>query len=367
MVPLLIITTAVSAAEITMRWIDYSYVFAGFNLCNNATGVCRSLGHWVYSVSPNALTNSVVSGAAMSMDGGAFAPAQPGNFEAHICNGQCGNTSDASSCTWYKDAAGQTQLAQVWNWGYDSIFAAPAPASPHLSASTPVMNGARAVAAAAAAMPKQICIKAWALDENTGDRGVLPAACNDFPLTTFHAPLDTLGWTATFLYSLSAEVATYMCTSSFCRTNVHNSWDVSLPDPTNVLVAATEYAIDGGAWGSASGITFFEQKVKRQGGLWYHTFSWNYDVISVPSSNSGRSSATPAPRQICFRAWVQNRVSGETAWLDFGEHAQPGRPTTERCIKFCDHAMPFSYAPQAGGYCAPEPTTPASNSLPLSL
>ena len=37
--------------------------------------------------------------------------------------------------------------------------------------------------------PRKVCIKAWALNENTGERGELPAACNDFPLTTFGAPL----------------------------------------------------------------------------------------------------------------------------------------------------------------------------------
>ena len=84
------------------------------------------------------------------------------------------------------------------------------------------------------------------------------------------------------------------------------------------------------------------------GGDWFHTFSWNYDVLAT-----GTDAATAAaPKQICFRSWVQNRLSGELAWLDFGPDAQEGRPATERCIDFCDHAMPFSYAPQAGGYCA---------------
>jgi hypothetical protein len=370
----------IATTPMPMHWINYSYVFAGFNLCNNATGVCRSLGHWVYSISPAELTHSVVSGASVSIDGGAWSAAQPGNFEAHICNGQCGNTSDAGSCEFYTDAAtGGEQLAQVWNWGFDSIVlydAAPAAvgggggtgggtggsaaavARPsHSSSVIPMAAVARPTSAsitwgaAMATMPRKVCIKAWALNENTGERGELPAACNDFPLTTFGAPLAQEAWVASFLYSLSAEVATHMCTAAFCRTNAHNSWDVSVPDPTNVLVAATEYAIDGGAWSSASGLTFFEQKVKHvvtdTADEWYHTFSWNYDVLAQPG--------TPAPAQICFRAWAQNRVSGETAWLDFGKYAQPGRPTTERCIKFCDHAMPFSYAPEAGGYCAPKP------------
>ena len=361
----------IAATPMPMHWINYSYVFAGFNLCNNATGVCRSLGHWVYSISPTELTHSVVSGASVSIDGGAWSAAQPGNFEAHICNGQCGNTSDAGSCEFYTDAAtGKEQLAQVWNWGFDSIlYAAPAAVGGSGSGGSgggggggggggtggPAAAVARptsaSIAGGAAAMPRKVCIKAWALNENTGARGELPVACNHFPLTTFAAPLAQEAWAASFMYSLSAEVATHMCTAAFCRTNAHNSWDVSVPDPTNVLVAATEYAIDGGAWSSASGITFFEQKVKHvvtdTEDEWFHTFSWNYDVLARPGA--------PAPAQICFRAWAQNRVSGETAWLDFGKYAQPGRPTTERCIKFCDHAMPFSYAPEAGGYCAPKP------------
>ena len=84
-----------------MRWVDYNYVFAGFNLCNNATGVCRTLSHWVYTIMPSDPLQMIVSGADFSLDDGPYLAGQPGNFEAHICNGQCGNTSDASSCTFY--------------------------------------------------------------------------------------------------------------------------------------------------------------------------------------------------------------------------------------------------------------------------
>ena len=85
--------------------------------------------------------------AEYSVDDGPWQAGQSGNFEAHICNGQCANTSDASSCEFYKDARGGEQLAQVWNWGFDSY-----PSS-----------SARA--------PKKVCVRAWALDATTGERG----------------------------------------------------------------------------------------------------------------------------------------------------------------------------------------------------
>ena len=281
------------------------------------------------------VTRNIVSAAEYRIDDGPWQAGQSGNFEAHICNGQCSNTSDASSCEYYKDTEGREQLAQVWNYGYDAVHAPAATAG-----------------GAAAPAPKRVCVRAWALDAATGERGELPEACNDMTPATFHLPLRPLAWKTQFLYSLSAEVATHMCAAdgSYCRTNAHNSFDVSVADPTDVVAATTEYSIDGGAWGTASGVTFFEQKVKKVGDDWFHTFSWNYDVLT-----KGKGARAAAPKQICFRSWVQNRLSGETAWLDFGPDAQQGRPPTERCIAFCDHAMPFSYAPQAGGYCAQKP------------
>lgn len=332
---LLALCLAPGLLAMQMRWVDYSYVFAGFSLCNNATGVCRSLGHWVYTISPESFTRNIVSAAEYRIDDGPWQAGQSGNFEAHICNGQCSNTSDASSCEYYKDTEGREQLAQVWNYGYDAVHAPAATAG-----------------GAAAPAPKRVCVRAWALDAATGERGELPEACNDMTPATFHLPLRPLAWKTQFLYSLSAEVATHMCAAdgSYCRTNAHNSFDVSVADPTDVVAATTEYSIDGGAWGTASGVTFFEQKVKKVGDDWFHTFSWNYDVLT-----KGKGARAAAPKQICFRSWVQNRLSGETAWLDFGPDAQQGRPPTERCIAFCDHAMPFSYAPQAGGYCAQKP------------
>ena len=86
---LLALCLAPGLLAMQMRWVDYSYVFAGFSLCNNATGVCRSLGHWVYTISPESFTRNIVSAAEYRIDDGPWQAGQSGNFEAHICNGQC--------------------------------------------------------------------------------------------------------------------------------------------------------------------------------------------------------------------------------------------------------------------------------------
>merc|ERR1712232_1497233 len=106
-----------TAKTMKTTWLNYSYVTSGFNLCNDATGVCRSLGHWVFTAAPENVTDSLVAGAAFSVDDGPFLPSKRGNFEAHFVNGQCSNTSDAASCVFYEDK----RNAQVWNIGYDVI------------------------------------------------------------------------------------------------------------------------------------------------------------------------------------------------------------------------------------------------------
>jgi hypothetical protein len=52
-----------------------------------------------------------------------------------------------------------------------------------------------------------------------------------------------------------------------------------------------------------------------------------------------------------FQVWVSNRITSETAWVDLGKYGN-ATDTRVRCLKFCDHVNPFSYAPEAGGYCA---------------
>ena len=166
---------------------------------------------------------------------------------------QCGNSSDASSCTYYKGNA----KAQVWNWGYDAIYNTPS----------------------AVQMPEKICLRVWALDVLTGQNASLPTVCNKAPLTTFSVPKQVQGWKFETAYALSAEVATYLCTADYCRTDAHNSFDVSLvstvpfvsatrchslplsltllllvwqADPTDTLTSVTHYSIDGGDWTSES-------------------------------------------------------------------------------------------------------------------
>jgi len=105
------------AKTMKTTWFNFSYVTSGFNLCNEATNICRSLGHWVFTVAPESISDAVVTGASYSLDGGPYTASKRGNFEAHFVNGQCSNTSDASTCVWYDDK----RNAQVWNIGYDVI------------------------------------------------------------------------------------------------------------------------------------------------------------------------------------------------------------------------------------------------------
>jgi len=313
---LLTVTAAVSL-PVGMSWVDYSYVFAGFNLCNNATGVCRTLSHWVYVIKPPASPLAMVSsGADFKLDDGEWQAGQPGNFEAHIVNGQCSDTSNASSCVYYD--GGKTQ-GQVWNWGYDAVYAN----------------------ADVSQLPSQICIKAFAQDILTKETGSLPSACNPAPVTFVNVP-RTLDWDFSFMYALSAEVAHFLCDKDYCRLNAHNSIDISVPDPTDVMTSTTYYKIDGGEWRTDSSITFFEQKVKQVNGTFYHTFSWNLDVIN-------RNKGQKGPEEICFKSWITNRITTATAWVDLGEYATEGKYV--RCMKICRSVTAFSHTTNAGGYC----------------
>merc|ERR1712083_1272149 len=105
-----------------------------------------------------------------------------------------------------------------------------------------------------------------------------------FKTTTFRASAKSLV-RPDMMYSLSADAATYLCSSDRCRADGHVSLDVQVLDPTQELLGMTEVSIDGGNWSSANTNTFFEQKVKHQNDKWYHTLSWNFDTL-MPNNHS---------------------------------------------------------------------------------
>ena len=76
--------------------------------------------------------------------------------------------------------------------------------------------------------------------------------------------------------------------------------------------------------------------------LRYQTLSWNYDDVLAKE--------TAKPSEICIRMAVQNLVTLTTWQMDFGAYASKG-DRHQRCLKFCDFTMPFSYATKDGGYC----------------
>jgi hypothetical protein len=319
-----------TAADVKTTWMNYSYVTDGWNVCNKATGVCRSLGHWVFTAAPASVTDSLVAGASFSVDDGPYEASKRGNSEAHIVNGQCSNTSDTSSCTFYDDK----RNAQVWNIGYDVI---------------------QQWAGKLPKLPKKVCAKFWVMVPATGEVGESHGAlCANFKTTTIDTPAGEALLKPDMMYSLSADAVTYLCNDKACRSNGHVSVDVQVPDPTQELLGLTEYSIDGGEWTSAKTNTFFEQKVKNQNDKWYHTISWNYDDVLPKKSR--------APKEICFRMAVQNLVTLTTWQMDFGEYATKD-DRHKRCLKFCRFTMPFSYAPSGGGYCPRKPQPSASVAL----
>jgi hypothetical protein len=103
--------------------------------------------------------------------------------------------------------------AQVWNWGYDAIYSKPTMAD----------------------LPKQICLRVWAVDVITGQNASLPSVCNPAPITTFSVPTQIQGWKFETMYALSAEVATFLCSAKYCRTDAHNSFDVSLASGSTII------------------------------------------------------------------------------------------------------------------------------------
>jgi len=317
---------------LAVRWMNYSYVTSGWNLCNNATSVCRSLGHWVFTVThPTDLAATITAGASFKVDDGEYGAATVlGRFEAHLVNGQCASTSDVSTCVLYDNPAGS--LGQVFNVGWDQIF--------HNS-----LLGR--------ALPKRVCAKIWAVAESSdgaaagGQGGVglmSEELCADFQTATVDVGLDRdAAVPHDMLYSASAEVASYLCGKTHCRANAHISFDVELQNPTDQLLSVTDYSVDGTEWTSASSVTFMEQKAKLINGTFYQTLSWNYDAIIAKSARH--------PKEICFKVWVQNLGTDQTWNVDFGDYATPGKGSYVRCLNYCEHAMPFSYAVAAGGYC----------------
>lgn len=309
--------------QMKTTWMDYSYVTSGWNLCNEATSVCRSLGHWVFTVAPKDISHSVIVGAQFKVDDGEYVDGGLGKFEAHFVNGQCADTSDETSCEFYDDG----RLAQVWNIGYDVI---------------------RHGTAESLALPGRVCAKVWMTVLATGEIGGNEELCAEFPTATFNIPPSAeFPEIPDMMYSLSADAVSYICNGASCRSDGHVSFDVQVPDPTHELVSVTEYSIDGAAWTSSKTNTFFEQKVKHQNNKWYHTISWNYDDIAQQDD--------VAPQEICFKIWVQNLATLKTWWLDFGDELGSKDNSNVRCLKFCEFAMPFSYAPSAGGYCPDAP------------
>merc|ERR1712232_819596 len=295
-------------------WMNYSYVTSGWNLCNEATHICRSLGHWVFTAAPRILSSALVAGASFSLDGGPYVPSKRGNFEAHFVNGQCSNTSDTSSCTFYDDK----RKAQVWNIGYDVI-----------------QHGT----AATLHLPKKVCAKVWTMVPATGEYSELDEYCANFETTTINIPHGDMLPNPDMMYSLSADAVTYLCNGEHCRSDGHISVDVQVPDPTHELLGLTEYSIDGGRWTSAKTNTFFEQKVKHQNDKWYHTISWNYDDI-LPK-------AGPRPKEICIKMAVQNLVTLATWQMDFGQYASKV-DNHIRCLKFAISRCPSAMQPKLG-------------------
>jgi len=298
-------------------WMNYSYVTSGFNLCNENTDICRSLGHWVFTSASENIADGLIAGASFSVDGGPYVASKRGNFEAHFVNGQCSNTSDASSCIYYADK----RQAQVWNIGYDVI-----------------QRGT----ASTLQLPQQVCAKAWTYVPATGEFGELEALCAAFETTTIKVAPEQASLVPDMMYSQSADCATYLCSGEYCRSDGHISLDVEVSDPTQELLGLVDMSIDGGNWSSANTNTFFEQKVKHQNGKWYHTLSWNYDEVL--------SKNTTPPKEVCVKMVVENLVTLTTWDVDFGGYASNG-DKHQRCLKFCDFTTPFSHAVSAGGYC----------------
>merc|ERR1712048_480457 len=191
-------------------------------------------------------------------------------------------------------------------------------------------------------LPQQVCAKVWTLVPATGEVGELEALCANFETTTIKAAPAQPLLVPDMMYSLSADAATYLCSTDRCRVDGHVSLDVEVSDPTEELLGLVDMSIDGGSWSSANTNTFFEQKVKHQNDKWYHTISWNYDEV-FPKS------ATP-PKEICIKMAVQNLVTLSTWQVDFAEYASRD-DQHKRCLSFCDFTAPFSHAPSAGGYC----------------
>jgi hypothetical protein len=316
----------VQSADVGMSWVHTLPPKVAFNshtVCNNATGICRSTAHFVFTASPTKISHPLVAGVSYSLDGGASVNGPPALFEAHLVNGICKNYTDSSSCT-------AIAPGQMWEWGFDMIHAPPIDSSK---------------------IPKQICAEAFAHDSLTGDSGSLPAVClNLAPVEFINVKRTLAPFTHKYIYADVSEAATVWCDDDLCRTVAHMVFLVSVPDPTDTMVATTFYSMDGpnGPWETSSGVTFFEWKMSNKGTpnkpLWMQTMQWDYDEI-VPKAAYDQEQA---PKQICFKIDVQDRFTTQTNHFNFSKFGTAGDDLV-RCIPFCHQKIAPFHNP--AGYC----------------
>lgn len=298
-----------------MDWVDTlppKVALDSHTVCNNATGYCRAMAHYVFTATPADVTLPLVGGAKVSLDG-VESMGTPARFEAHLVTGICPNHTDASSCE-----VGSPR--QMWDWNYDATF--------------PMTELEHA--------PAEVCAAPFLRSPFTGEAGSLAARCLPLqPVSYVNVPRSLNGFQPKFIYANLSDVASHHCSSEHCRTNVHVVVLASVPDPTDTVEATAQFSIDDGDWRTDSSSVFFENKMSlKPDGSWYQTFQWDYDSVSPGSSL--------APGRVCFKLDIVNRVSMESVPFDFGQFAEPESGGTVRCLDFCEQLAPF-HSP--AGYC----------------
>jgi len=172
-------------------------------------------------------------------------------------------------------------------------------------------------------VPRALCVRPWAKDLRTGAYGSLRAQCAYLDLD--HDDGSRLPAPIVSRHDLGHYSATCVCSAvtEECRLTVRLGVEVSSGGGSlDGIVGGSESAVDGGEWqqgwslrpfGSISSVDLpaggsrWNPQPART--VWLQGHSLVFDrQLPYPLE-------TP-PGRVCTRAWVQNEVTAQTAWID---------------------------------------------------
>ncbi|KAJ8598442.1 hypothetical protein CTAYLR_006863 [Chrysophaeum taylorii] len=278
---------SVAQDNVTIKYLPYT--------TSNGTVCSTSWGCWSF-------VHIVVSATASRLNGGARWGSSRDyeevddnlRSESHQVTGDCSDSSNASSCSYYDEPA------HMYSWGWAAF------------------NSSR----------DTLCAELW-----FGNGATIELPC--FDLTTSTATQNDTSWSTSFNDFPTAVTST--CSGATCETHAHVVFTVSPPlDVLNKVTGALEYSWDNGTtWRSDRTRTFYEDHLSLSNGRWYQ--AWQADLAAPGAA---------AASTLCFRVSLVDSWLGSLTWLETASavlRREDLEPPAYRCLPVATSLQPFHW------------------------